>query len=192
MANSSQDSIVQTRTKEKDKEKKREKGTTKSPLTPNRHSLPLGATAKLQDLLGGGLHYSGTNPWARSSGWPELRSADGDEADDGGGDDRGDADGDDDDDGGENHGSTTGAPGTPENPRHASYDYAIIDCMPIDRLNKSYLVRSGSYIRTSDHSTYTVFLHRWAPFVAIVFCLSGTQLAYVVDNRRPESGLIAP
>jgi len=38
----------------------------------------------------------------------------------------------------------------------------------------------------------TVCLHCWAPFVAIVFCLRGTQFAYVADDRRPESALIAP
>jgi len=38
----------------------------------------------------------------------------------------------------------------------------------------------------------TVFLHCWAPFVAIVICLLGTRFAYVADDRRPESVLIAP
>jgi len=77
VVNSSQDSIVPTRTKETEKENR----TRKSPLTPNRRSFPLGTTMKVQDLQRGGLHYSGTNPWVRSSGCPEIRSADGDAAD---------------------------------------------------------------------------------------------------------------
>jgi len=31
-----------------------------------------------------------------------------------------------------------------QEPRHANYDYATIDCMPIDRKNSSSLVISGS------------------------------------------------
>jgi len=38
----------------------------------------------------------------------------------------------------------------------------------------------------------TVFLHCWAPFLAIFFCLRGTQFAYMADDRRRESALIAP
>jgi len=38
----------------------------------------------------------------------------------------------------------------------------------------------------------TAFLHSWAPFVVIVFCLRGSRFAYVADDRSPESALIPP
>jgi len=48
---------------------------------------------------------------------------------------------------------------------------------------------TGRHVAQIGYST--VFLHCWAPFVAIVFCLRGTRSAYVVDDRRPELALIA-
>jgi len=86
-------------------------------------------------------------------GGPKIRNADADAADDGGGDDVGDANGGDGDGDGSanNHGTTTGTPGTPDTENSTMQSSTV--CRSIASICQI-LESPAGYIKTSDHSTY--------------------------------------